>query len=204
MFAALKYFFIAVTIFLSTEIIAQEKFTLRGYVKDSLSGETLIGASILLSDENRGVTTNQYGYFSITLPQGNYKIIFSYVGYAPRIINMDFNSNTSKDILLLPVSSTINDVTVTAQKKIRNVKSAQMGQVDISINTVKSLPSFLGETDILKTLQLLPGVRNAGEGNSGFYVRGGGPDQNLILLDKQLFITPATYLVFFLYLILMR
>jgi hypothetical protein len=184
MFAALKYFFIAVAIFLSTEIIAQEKFTLRGYVKDSLSGETLIGASILVSNENRGVTTNQYGYFSITLPQGNYKLIFSYVGYAPRIINIDFSSNTSKDILLLPVSSTINDVTVTAQKKISNVKSAQMGQVDISINTVKSLPSFLGETDILKTLQLLPGVRNAGEGNSGFYVRGGGPDQNLILLDE--------------------
>lgn len=184
MFAALKYFFIAVTIFLSTEIIAQEKFTLRGYVKDSLSGETLIGASILVSNESRGVTTNQYGYFSITLPQDDYKLIFSYVGYAPRIININFNSNTSKDILLLPVSSTINDVTVTAQKKISNVKSAQMGQVDISINTVKSLPSFLGETDILKTLQLLPGVRNAGEGNSGFYVRGGGPDQNLILLDE--------------------
>jgi hypothetical protein len=184
MFKALKYFFIAVCILISTQISAQEKFTLKGYVKDSLSGETLIGASILLSNENRGVTTNEYGYFSLTLPQGNYQLIFSFVGYAPRILNIDFNSNTSKDILLVPVSSTINNVTVTTQKRLSNVKSAQMGQVDLSINTVKSLPSFLGETDILKTLQLLPGVRNAGEGNSGFYVRGGGPDQNLILLDE--------------------
>lgn len=184
MFKALKYFFIAVCILMSTQIIAQEKFTLKGYVKDSVSGETLIGASILVSNENRGVKTNEYGYFSITLPQGNYQLIFSFVGYAPRILNINFNSNTSKDILLVPVSSTINNVTVTAQKRLSNVKSAQMGQVDLSINTVKSLPSFLGETDILKTLQLLPGVRNAGEGNSGFYVRGGGPDQNLILLDE--------------------
>ncbi len=184
MLKVLKYFFVVIAILLSTKIIAQEKFTLKGYVKDSLSGETLIGASILVNNENRGVTTNQYGYFSLTLPQGSYQLIVSYIGYAPITFNINFNTNTSKDILLLPVSSTINDVTVTAQKKISNVKSAQMGQVDLSINTVKSLPSFLGETDILKTLQLLPGVRNAGEGNSGFYVRGGGPDQNLILLDE--------------------
>lgn len=164
---------------------AQEKFTLKGYVKDSLSGETLIGASILISNETRGVTTNQYGFFSLTLPQSDYTLIVSYVGYAPRIINVSFNTNLAEDILLMPVASTINNVTVTGvQKRLNNVKSAQMGQVDLSIATVKSLPSFLGETDILKTLQLLPGVRNAGEGNSGFYVRGGGPDQNLILLDE--------------------
>lgn len=173
-----------IAMFASAQTFAQEKFTLKGYIKDSLSGETLIGASVLINNENRGVTTNQYGYFSLTLPQGNYQILFSYVGYAPQLLNIDFNTNISKDILLVPISSTINNVTVTAQKRLNNVKSAQMGQVDLSIATVKSLPSFLGETDILKTLQLLPGVRNAGEGNSGFYVRGGGPDQNLILLDE--------------------
>src|SRR6059058_2389098 len=110
MFKAVRYFFVVMAILLSTEIIAQEKFTLKGYVKDSLSGETLIGASILVGNENRGVSTNQYGYFSLTLPQGNYQLIFSYIGYAPRIINIDFNTNTSRDILLLPVSSTINNV----------------------------------------------------------------------------------------------
>jgi outer membrane receptor protein involved in Fe transport len=166
-------------------LMAQQKFTWKGYVKDSLSGETLINASVIVNNESRGVTTNQYGYFSITLSEGSYKLIFSYIGYQSRIINVDFNKDIMQDILLLPISSTINEVVVTSsQKRLNNVKSAQMGQIDLSINTVKSVPAFMGETDILKTLQLLPGVRNAGEGNSGFYVRGGGPDQNLILLDE--------------------
>jgi hypothetical protein len=166
-------------------LMAQQKFTWKGYVKDSLSGETLINASVIVNNESRGVTTNQYGYFSITLPEGSYKLIFSYIGYAPQIINVDLNRDITEDVLLLPIASTIQDVVVTAsQKRLNNVKSAQMGQIDLSINTVKSVPAFMGETDILKTLQLLPGVRNAGEGNSGFYVRGGGPDQNLILLDE--------------------
>ncbi len=169
----------------TSQLSAQQKFTWKGYVKDSLSGETLINASVIVNNETRGVTTNQYGYFSLTLPAGNYKLIFSYVGYLPKIIDVDLSKDVSEDILLLPVSATIQDVIVTSsQKRLNNVKSAQMGQIDLSINTVKSLPSFMGETDVLKTLQLLPGVRNAGEGNSGFYVRGGGPDQNLILLDE--------------------
>jgi hypothetical protein len=139
-------------------LAAQEKFTWRGYVKDSLSGETLINASVIINNETRGVTTNQYGYFSLTLSAGSYKLLCSYVGYLPKIIDIDFNKNVSEDILLLPVSATIQDVVVTSsQKRLNNVKSAQMGQIDLSINTVKSLPSFMGETDILKALQLLPG-----------------------------------------------
>ncbi|HEY1871311.1 MAG TPA: carboxypeptidase-like regulatory domain-containing protein, partial [Chitinophagaceae bacterium] len=149
----------------ATQILAQGKFTWKGYIKDSLSGETLINASVIINNEARGVTTNQYGYFSLTLPQGNYQLVFSYVGYIPKVISVDFDNNISEDILLVPVSATIKDVVVTAsQKRLSNVKSAQMGQVDLSISTVKSLPSFMGETDVLKTLQLLPGVRNAGEG----------------------------------------
>ncbi len=181
--------FILIFIFLVSvlQLAAQQKFTWKGYVKDSLTGETLINASILVNNESRGVTTNQYGYFSLTLSSGNYKLIFSYVGYSPKVIDVDFNKDVSADILLLPASATMQDVVVTSsQKRLNNVKSAQMGQIDCHEHqyTYKSLPSFMGETDILKTLQLLPGVRNAGEGNSGFYVRGGGPDQNLILLDE--------------------
>jgi hypothetical protein len=180
-----RWILILVTIIYTAPLAAQGKFTWKGYVKDSLSGETLINASIIINNETRGVTTNQYGYFSLTLPAGNYRLLISYVGYLPKIINIDFNKDIAEDVLLVPVSATIQDVVVSSsQKRLNNVKSAQMGQVDLNINTVKSLPSFMGETDILKTLQLLPGVRNAGEGNSGFYVRGGGPDQNLILLDE--------------------
>lgn len=163
---------------------AQHKFTWDGYVKDSLSGETLINASIFLNNETQGITTNKYGFFSVTLPEGTHSLLFSYVGYSPKTITIDFDKNFTRDILLRPVTAQIQNVTVSTQKRLNNVKSAQMGQVDISMNTVKSLPTFMGETDVLKTLQLLPGVRNAGEGNSGFYVRGGGPDQNLILLDE--------------------
>ena len=179
----MKYFrccLILIISFYTTQIFAQDKFTWKGYIKDSLSGETLIGASVIIANETRGVTTNQYGYFALTLSKGNYQLVFSYVGYSPKIINVDLNEDVSEDILLMPVSATIKEVVVKAEKRVNNVKSAQMGQIDLSINTAKSLPSFLGETDVLKTLQLLPGVRNAGEGNSGFYVRGWGPDQNVI------------------------
>jgi len=179
------WLFIFIIFIQALPLAAQQKFTWKGYVKDSLSGETLINASVLVNNETRGLTTNQYGYFSLTLPAGSHKLIFSYVGYVQKIFPIDLNKDINEDVLLLPASARMEDVVVTAsQKRLNNVKSAQMGQVDLNINTAKSLPSFMGETDILKTLQLLPGVRNAGEGNSGFYVRGGGPDQNLILLDE--------------------
>ncbi len=162
---------------------AQEKFTLNGYVKDSLSGETLIGANISIKEEGRGVATNQYGFFSITLAKGTYKLVVSFVGYSPQTLDVNFDENKTLDVLLIPLSSLLNDVVVSSTKRENNVKTAQMGKVDLNISTIKSLPALFGEVDILKSLQLLPGVRNAGEGNAGFYVRGGGPDQNLIMLD---------------------
>ncbi|HEY6976198.1 MAG TPA: TonB-dependent receptor [Chitinophagaceae bacterium] len=165
-------------------IYGQEKFTLNGYIKDSLSGETLIGANITLKEGGKGVTSNQYGFFSLTLAKGIYQLQISYVGYISKFIEINFESNKTINVLLIPRLSYLNNVTVITSRRESNTKSAQMGKVDLSINTIKSLPSFLGEVDILKSLQLLPGVRNAGEGNSGFYVRGGGPDQNLIMLDE--------------------
>lgn len=162
---------------------AQKKFTVNGYIRDSSSGETLIGANLTIKDEGRGVSTNMYGFFSITLDSGQYQLVCSFVGYQSQIIDLLLDKNTQINIQLVSFSSIINNVTVTATRRENNVKSAQMGKVELNINTVKALPAILGETDILKTLQLMPGVRNAGEGNSGFYVRGGGPDQNLIMLD---------------------
>jgi len=162
---------------------AQAKFTLNGYVKDSMSGETLIGANISVQEQAKGVAANQYGFYSITLPKGSYQLIFSYIGYQPQVIEIPFDGNKTLNVLLTPLSSLLNNVVVLSKKRENNVKTAQMGKVELNINTIKALPTFLGEVDILKSLQLLPGVRNAGEGNAGFYVRGGGPDQNLILLD---------------------
>ena len=164
-------------------ISAQDKFTINGFIKDSLSGESLIGANITIRSEGKGITSNQYGFYSITLKNGEYNVLCSFVGYQTKEIFFDLKNNIEQNILLIPTSSVINNVTVVGRKRDNNIKAAQMGKFELSINTAKALPAFMGEVDILKTLQLLPGVRNAGEGNAGFYVRGGGPDQNLILLD---------------------
>lgn len=162
---------------------AQEKFTMNGYIKDSLSGETLIGANIQFPSIGKGIFSNQYGFYSITLTNGRYQMMASFVGYQPKEMQIDFTDNQQQNILLVPNTAIINNVTVTARKRDNQLKTAQMGKFELNVSTAKALPAFLGEVDILKTLQLLPGVRNAGEGNAGFYVRGGGPDQNLILLD---------------------
>lgn len=165
-------------------VVGQEKFTLNGYIKDSLSGETLIGANIVIRNLGKTVVTNSYGFFSITLPKGKYQLNASFIGYQTKEITFTLSNNVQQDIQLLPNSAIIlQDVTVSARRRDNNVKTAQMGKMELSVNTAKALPAFFGEVDILKTLQLMPGVRNAGEGNAGFYVRGGGPDQNLILLD---------------------
>ena len=178
-----KFSFLIFLCFAWASVIAQDKFTLNGYIKDSLSGETLIGANLNIPSEGKGIMSNQYGFFSITLKNGKYLVLCSFVGYQPKEIEINLNHNLQQNILLLPNSAMINNVTVYGRKRDNNVKTAQMGKIELSVNTAKALPAFLGEVDILKTLQLLPGVRNAGEGNAGFYVRGGGPDQNLILLD---------------------
>lgn len=171
-------FFLATSNFL----FAQTKFTLNGYVRDLLSGELIIGATISVSG-TKGITSNQYGFYSITLDQNKYTIAVTHVSYQTKIIDVELNQNLSFNIDLAPKTTLSENVIVYSRRRDANVKAAQMGRVDLSIEKIKNIPAFLGEIDILKAIQLLPGVRNAGEGNAGFYVRGGGPDQNLILLD---------------------
>jgi hypothetical protein len=162
---------------------AQVKYTLSGYAKDSLSGETLIGATLAIDGKGKGVNSNQYGFYSITLPEGKYTVTCSFIGYRGQQVNIQLVKSQSYNFLMPPDIAIGEEVVVSSKRRDANVKSAQMGKIDLSINQIKSVPVLLGEVDILKTLQLLPGVRNAGEGNAGFYVRGGGPDQNLIMLD---------------------
>jgi hypothetical protein len=181
--------FVAVVILIlpfSFSFAQSPKFTLSGYLKDSLSSETIIGATISINGQGKGVNSNQYGFYSITLPQGEYELTITHVGYATQRGTVNLNRNLTLDFLLLPKSTTFTEVVVSSRRRDANVKNAQMGKFDLSMNQVKSLPVLLGEVDILKTLQLLPGVRNAGEGNTGLYVRGGGPDQNLIMLDDAI------------------
>lgn len=160
------------------------RITLNGYVRDSLSGELIIGATITINGQGKGVASNQYGFYSITLEPGNYSVSITHVSYISKSFEINFDKDKSLNFDLVPKSSAISEVVVyTNRRRDANVKNAEMGKIDLSIGRIKNIPAFLGEIDILKAIQLLPGVRNAGEGNAGFYVRGGGPDQNLIMLD---------------------
>jgi TonB-dependent receptor-like protein/carboxypeptidase-like protein len=161
----------------------QTRFTLNGYVKDSLTGETVIGATITVNGQSKGVASNQYGFYSITLEEGTYSISLSHVSYIPKSIDVYLKDNIHFNFEVVSRSSAISEVIVYSKRRDANVKNAEMGKIDLSITQIKNIPAFMGEIDILKAIQLLPGVRNAGEGNAGFYVRGGGPDQNLIMLD---------------------
>jgi hypothetical protein len=158
-----------------------QKVTINGYVRDSLSGESIIGAQV--AGGGRTVATNAYGYYSLTLDTGMQVLTVSHVAYLSASFTVDLQANQEKNLLLLPRTAGLSEVRVYSRRKDENVRSAQMGRIDLSMNQIRNVPAFLGEVDILKAIQLLPGVQSAGEGNSGFYVRGGGPDQNLIVLD---------------------
>lgn len=177
---------VSVLLFLgfSTFLTGQEKFTISGYVRDSLSGETLIGANVFLRDSVQvGVNTNAYGYFALTLEAGTHALSFSYLGFQSREIKLVLDKDVRLNIGLLE-GVQLGEVVVAARSEDMAVRDPQMGIVELPVEQIKKLPALMGEVDILKALQLLPGVMSAGEGNSGFYVRGGGPDQNLILLDE--------------------
>ena len=162
---------------------AQTRYTLSGYVRDSLSRETLIGATVQAKETGRAVGTNQYGFYSLTLPEGEYTLLVSFVGYFPFEKKISLHGDLELNLPVLSKSSLSQEIIISAKRKDANVTNAQMGQIDLSMNRMRSVPVIFGELDPLKTLQLFPGITNAGEGNSGLYVRGGGPDQNLILLD---------------------
>ena len=159
-----------------------QKHTISGYVKDAISGESLIGATIAVKGLSKGITTNAYGFYSISFAAGKQEVYYSYVGYKAQNFSFSLTRDTSINISLYPVKALTEEVVVVS-KKSGNVKSAQMGRVTLPVDQLKTIPAFLGEVDILKTIQLLPGIRNAGEGTAGIYVRGGGADQNLIILD---------------------
>lgn len=165
---------------------AQKNYTISGTIKDANTGETLIGATVRLEDlKQNGVATNSYGFFSLTAPEGEHTMVITYVGYQTSTQTISLKKNVTLTILLTSGSS-LNEVVISgnAARKNENVASAQMSVNRLDLNQVNSVPVIFGEKDVLKTIQLLPGVKTTGDGNTGFYVRGGGADQNLILLDE--------------------
>lgn len=164
--------------------IAQEKFTLSGTLSEADTGETLIGVNIIIPSLQTGTVTNQYGYYAITLPKGEYEIIYSSIGFAAQKIQISLSENLKKDLALATDTESLDEVIIETDNERLDVRSSQMSANTLSTTTIKKIPVVLGEVDVIKAITLLPGVTSAGEGASGFNVRGGAADQNLILLDE--------------------
>lgn len=183
-----NFFIFLVLLFIgfSNPIQAQngDKFTISGYLKDTLNGESLPAGIIYVNELGKGATTNDYGFYSLNLPAGKYTLKVSYVGYQTKYIPINLNSDLKFNFEMNSSAIQAKEIEVTATRKDANVTSTAVGRQEITMEQAKAIPALLGEVDVLKTLQLLPGVMAAGEGNTGFYVRGGGPDQNLVLLDE--------------------
>ncbi len=184
-FKKLRFLFFGLLALLQAQnLVAQSTFILNGNVKDLQTGESIIRAAIRIDElPSIGVLSNEYGFYAISLPEGKYTIRVNQLGYEKYVQKVQLDSNKSLQIFLNSVN-TLKEVVVEAGRKNDNLSKAQMGTETLNMNAVSKLPVIFGEKDILKTLQLLPGVKSAGEGNSGFYVRGGAADQNLILLDE--------------------
>ncbi|MBB6110747.1 hypothetical protein HDF23_003506 [Mucilaginibacter lappiensis] len=177
---------------------AQKKATINGTVKDAVTGETLIGASVTLQEFSAvGTATNNYGFYSLSVTEGEYTLLFTCVGYNTIAQKVSLHKNQVVNISLSPQNG-LQEVVVRAKRlSNENVVSPQMGVEKLNMSQINQVPVLLGERDILKTITLLPGIKSAGEGNTGFYVRGGGSDQNLILLDEAPIYNASHLLGFF-------
>lgn len=180
----MKNSFLMLFLTLSLGVFSQENFTISGNLTDIENGEGLIGASIKLANQAKGTVTNGYGFYSLTLPKGSYKIVYSYLGYKSITKELVLDKNAKINIELTEVSTTFDEVVITGEAANKNVESLDMSKNELNIDQIKRIPALMGEVDIIKAIQLLPGVQTIGEGGSGFFVRGGAADQNLILLDE--------------------
>lgn len=182
-----------------TSLFSQQKqsFTISGYVKDGATGEFSIGTNVYVKELLKGANTNQYGFYSITVEKGTYHIVATYLGYQNFVKEVVLDKDVRLNIELKPEAITTEVIEVSSEKSDKNISSSSVGTVKMDMEEIKKIPAFMGEVDVLKTVQLLPGVKSAGEGNTGFYVRGGGPDQNLILLDEAVVYNASHLLGFF-------
>lgn len=169
---------------LFTSSIWAQKVTLSGYLKDKSNGEALFGATIYVEELKQGTATNAYGFYSLTIPEGSYTIQISYIGYETIVQKTDASKSQTISVSLKEDTREIEEIIVKGEASNANVERIEMGIAKLPIKAIKKLPAFMGEVDIIRTIQLLPGIQSGGEASSGLYVRGGGPDENLMLLDE--------------------
>ena len=180
-----KFINIIFLVFFLSSFVNAQKYTLSGYIKDKASREDLIGVNIVVKELKIGTISNRYGFYSITLPKGNYTIEFSFLGYKTQTEKIHLTKSIKKNILFEEASYMTKEVVISSERTDQNIKGKEMSVIKMPVERIKEVPVLFGETDVLKTLQLLPGVQSGGEGDVGLYVRGGGPDQNLIMLDES-------------------
>ena len=173
-------------LFLTAGVTAfsQENFTVSGYIKDGNNGETLIGATVFVKELNVGATSNEYGFYSISIPAGTYTFEYAYLGFETLAKTMTLNANITQDIEMGSSAAQLAEVVVVSEAKDQNVSNIEMSVNKLDIQTIQKMPTLLGEVEIIRSIQLLPGVSTVGEGATGFNVRGGSIDQNLVLLDE--------------------
>ncbi|WP_422091063.1 TonB-dependent receptor [Tenacibaculum ovolyticum] len=194
----MKYFLFGISLFLFLPVFSQEKHTIRGVIKDAKNGETLLGATIYLKEISNGTLTNEYGFYSITAPKKKYTLVVSYIGFEEIVKEIELNKDTTLNFELKESSTTLSEVIINAEESERiNIKKPQMSVSKLKASTIKQIPAVLGEIDVLKVIQLLPGVTNNGEGSGSFHVRGGAADQNLVLLDEAIIYNTSHFFGFF-------
>lgn len=194
----MKYILIALCLFFSLHAVAQESYSIRGTLKDKQNGETLFGASVYLKGTTNGVVTNEYGFFSLTAKEGTYTLVVSYVGYEEINKEITLYSDTVLDFEMEELSTQLDEVIITAEEPERiSIKKPQMSVSKLNASTIKQMPAVLGEIEVIKSIQMLPGVTNNGEGSAGFNVRGGAADQNLVLLDEAIIYNTSHFFGFF-------
>ncbi len=174
-----------------------EKYTISGHIRDNNTGEDLIGATVYVKELNSGTVTNVYGFYSLTLPAGKYSLEYTYIGYQPKVKEISLTENITLNVELLPKSEAIEGVEISAEASDRNIVSNEMSVEKLQMKSVKKIPALMGEVDVIKAIQLLPGVSTTSEGSTGYTVRGGGADQNLVLLDEATVYNSSHLLGFF-------
>jgi hypothetical protein len=192
----MKGFLVFVALVTTLFAYAQENATFSGSISDFSNGEKLIGVKIYTIDHKYGALTNEYGFFSLTLPKGQYSIIISYFGFEKQMLAVDLTSSVSRNMQLKYTVQELDEVSISGKKENDNITNTEIGVDRLTPKDLENLPMIFGEKDILKALQLLPGVKDEGEGSAGFTVRGGAADQNLILLDEAT-VYNATHLLGF-------
>lgn len=173
------------------------RFSISGNIRDQKTGEELIGATIYIREIKTGTTTNVYGFYSISLPAGRYTLLYSYIGYTSVEKTVELKENTTLNLELISREQQLKEVVITGEKAGENIRKPEMSVVKMDIKTINRIPALMGEVDIIKAIQMLPGVQSTSEGSSGFSVRGGAPDQNLILLDEAIVYNASHLLGFF-------